>query len=170
VVCVRHAGKVALASDGQVTFDTNVLKHTARKIRRLHKDQVLVGFAGSAADAFALLTRFEAKLEKHGGALQRSAVELAGDWRTDKALRRLEALLVAADSEATVLLSGTGDVIEPDDGLVGIGSGGALALAAARALVTHAPDMEAADIARTALEIAASIDIHTNDRIVVETL
>jgi len=169
VLCVRHKGKVAMASDGQVTFDTTVVKHTARKIRRLHQESVLVGFAGSAADAFALLTRFEAKLEQYG-ALQRAAVELAKDWRTDRVLRRLEALLVAADAESTVLLSGTGDVIEPDDGLVAVGSGGALALAAARALVARAADLEAAEIARSSLEIAASIDIHTNDCIVVEEL
>jgi ATP-dependent HslUV protease subunit HslV len=169
VLCVRHQGKVAMASDGQVTFDTTVVKHTARKIRRLRQESVLVGFAGSAADAFALLGRFEAKLDQYG-ALQRAAVELAKDWRTDKALRQLQALLIAADAESTVLLSGTGDVIEPDDGLVAVGSGGAVALAAARALVARAPDLEAAEIARTSLEIAAGIDIHTNDHIVVEEL
>lgn len=159
-----------MAGDGQVTFDTSVMKHSARKIRRLYKDRVLVGFAGSAADAFALLTRFEAKLEEYSGNLQRAAVELASDWRTDRALRRLEALLVVADKEATVLISGTGDVIEPDDGVLSVGSGSAPATGAARALLIHAQSLTAETIARTALEIASGIDIYTNDSIVVETL
>lgn len=159
-----------MAGDGQVTFDTSIMKHGARKIRRLYKDQVLVGFAGSAADAFALLTRFESKLEQYSGALQRAAVELAKDWRTDRALRRLEALLIAADRESTVLLSGTGDVIRPDDGVISVGSGSAAALGAARALLCHNPDLDAATIAKTSLEIASGIDIYTNDRIVLEEL
>jgi ATP-dependent HslUV protease subunit HslV len=169
VVHVRRDGRVALAGDGQVSFGSTVMKHGARKVRRLHGGKVLAGFAGSAADAFALLTRFEAKLEEHQGSLARAATELARDWRTDKILRRLEALLVVADREASFLLSGTGDLIEPDDGLVAVGSGGPYALAAARALLRHTP-MAAPDIARESLAIAAGICIYTNDRIHVEEL
>jgi len=169
IVCVRHQGRVAIAGDGQVTLNNTVMKHGARKIRRLHKDTVLSGFAGSAADAFALFTRFEAKLEEYHGNLDRAAVELVKEWRTDRALRRLEALLLAADTRRTFLLSGTGDLIEPDDGLIAIGSGGACALAAARAMVAHS-GLSAAEIARESLLIASRIDIYTNDSIVVEEL
>jgi ATP-dependent HslUV protease subunit HslV len=158
-----------MAGDGQVTLNNTVMKHSARKIRRLHQGSVIAGFAGSAADAFALFTRFEAKLEEFRGNLERSAVELVKEWRTDRALRRLEALLIAADQKRSFLLSGTGDLIEPDDGLVAIGSGGSCALAAARALVAHS-DLTAAEIAREAIGIAARIDVYTNDEIVVEEL
>jgi len=169
IVCVRHKDRVALAGDGQVTLNNTVMKHGARKIRRLHKDAVIAGFAGSAADGFALLTRFEAKLEEFQGNLDRAAVELVKEWRTDRALRRLEALLIVADARRTFLLSGTGDLIEPDDGLIAIGSGGSCALAAARALAAHS-SLSAAEIAREALTIASRIDIYTNDTIVVEEL
>ncbi len=169
IICVRHRERVALAGDGQVTLDNVVMKHGARKIRRLYKDSVLAGFAGSVADAFALFTRFESRLEEFRGNLERSAVELVRDWRTDRALRRLEALLVTADARRTFLLSGTGDLIEPDDGLLAVGSGGPAALAAARALVAHA-DLDAAAVAREALRIAAGIDVYTNENIVVEEL
>ena len=169
ILCVRHNGVVAMAGDGQVTFHDMKIKHTARKIRRLYHERVLAGFAGSAADAFALFTRFETKLEEYHGNLPRAAVELAKDWRTDRALRHLDALLVVADVERTYLISGTGDLIEPDDNVIGIGSGGPYALAAARALMKHA-DLDAETIAREALRIAAGICIYTNDQIVVETL
>jgi ATP-dependent HslUV protease subunit HslV len=169
VVSVRHGGSVALAGDGQVTLNNVVMKQGARKIRRLHKDSVIAGFAGSAADAFALFTRFEGRLEEFRGNLERAAVELVKDWRTDRALRRLEALLIAADTKRTFLLSGTGDLIEPDDGLIAIGSGGSCALAAARALVAHS-DLSAAEVARESLAIAAGIDVYTNETIVVEEL
>ena len=169
ILCVRHKDRVALAGDGQVTLQGTVMKHGARKVRRLHKDTVLAGFAGSAADAFALFTRFEARLEEFRGNLERAAVELVKDWRTDRALRRLEAMLIAADGRRSFLLSGTGDLIEPDDGLLAIGSGGPLALAAARALVAHS-GLTAAEIAREALRIAAGIDIYTNESIAVEEI
>ena len=169
ILAVRHREKVALAGDGQVTMNNVIMKQGARKIRRLHKDSVLAGFAGSAADAFALFTRFEAKLEEFRGNLERAAVELVKDWRTDRALRRLEALLVAVDAKRSFLLSGTGDLIEPDDGLVAIGSGGTCALAAARALIGHS-NLSAAEIARESLRIASGIDIYTNESIVVEEL
>jgi ATP-dependent HslUV protease, peptidase subunit HslV len=169
VICVRHAGKVAMASDGQVTLGNTVMKHGARKIRRLYHDSVLAGFAGSAADGFALFARFEARLEEFHGNLERAAVELARDWRTDRALRRLEALLLVASDKKSFLLSGTGDLIEPDDGLVAIGSGGPCALAAARALARKTA-LSAREIAETAMRIAAEIDIYTNDQIVVEEL
>ena len=169
ILCVRRDGKVAVAGDGQISLDTTIMKHGARKVRRLHHGTVLSGFAGSAADAFALFTRFEAKLEKHQGNLLRAAVELAKDWRTDRALRRLEALLVLADATHSLLLSGTGDLIEPDDGLLAVGSGGSVALAAARALMQHT-DLPAPRIAEAALRIAAGIDIYTNDQILVEEL
>ena len=170
VVCVRHNGKVAMASDGQVTVGTTVMKQTAAKIRKLRNGEVLAGFAGSAADSFALFSRFEAKLEEHRGNLERSAIELAKDWRTDKMLRQLEALLIVADKTTSLLLSGTGDLISPDEGILAVGSGGPYALAAARALVKHRGDMSAADIAREALTIAAGIDIYTNDRITLQEL
>ena len=169
VLCVRHRGKVAMGADGQVTLDRTVMKHTARKIRRLFKDSVLAGFAGGAADGFALFTRFEAKLEEYHGNLERAAVELARDWRTDRALRRLEALLLVASDRKSFLLSGTGDLIEPDDGLVAVGSGGPCALAAARALARRT-ELGPREIVEQALAIAAEIDIYTNDRIVVEEL
>jgi ATP-dependent HslUV protease subunit HslV len=158
-----------MASDGQVTFGATVMKQRARKIRRLHNDRVLAGFAGSAADSFALFARFESKLDQYRGNLERSAVELARDWRTDRALRRLEAMLVVMDEKSTFLLSGTGDLIEPDDGIVAIGSGGPYALAAAKALVQHTT-LDARDITRQAMEIAASICIYTNAQITVEEL
>lgn len=169
ILCVRRGTQVAVAGDGQVTLDTAIMKHGARKVRRLHNGTVLSGFAGSAADAFALFTRFEAKLEAHQGNLVRAAVELVKEWRTDRALRRLEALLVIADATHSFLLSGTGDLIEPDDGLLAVGSGGSLALAAARALMQHT-DLPARRIAEEALRIAAGIDIYTNEQILVEEL
>jgi ATP-dependent HslUV protease subunit HslV len=168
VLCVRHSGKVAMASDGQVTLGTTIMKQTAAKIRRLKGGEVLAGFAGSSADAFALFSRFESKLEEHRGNLERSAIELAKDWRTDKMLRQLEALLIVADKTNSLLISGTGDLISPDEGVLAIGSGGAFALAAARALVKHRPDLSAAEIAREGLSIAAQIDIYTNDYLTVE--
>ncbi len=158
-----------MAADGQVTLDRTIVKEGARKVRRLSEGRILAGFAGGAADAFALLQRFEERLEQHGGRLERAAIELARDWRQDRALRRLEALLLVADREHTLLLSGTGDLIEPDDGVIAIGSGGSAALAAARALVLHT-ELPAREIAVAALKTAASIDIYTNDRIVCETL
>ena len=169
VLAVRHNGRVVMAGDGQVTLGNTVVKERARKIRRLYKDQVLAGFAGSAADAFALFARFEAKLEEFRGNLERSVVELARDWRTDRYLRRLEAMLVVMDQRATFLVSGTGDLIEPDDGLVAIGSGGPYALAAARALARHST-LDARAIAEQAMSIAAGICIYTNSHISVEEL
>lgn len=169
ILAVRHRGRTALAGDGQVTLGSTVVKHGARKIRRLHHDTILAGFAGSAADSFALFARFEAKLDEFRGNLGRSAVEVAKDWRADRALRRLEAMLVVADASNTFLLSGTGDLIEPDDGIVGIGSGGAYATAAARALARHSP-LEARGIAEEAMRIAGEICIYTNSHIVVEEL
>ena len=158
-----------MASDGQVTFGDTVVKQTARKIRRLYNDRVLAGFAGSAADSFALFARFEAKLEQYRGNLERSAVELAKDWRTDRLLRRLEAMLIVMDARAMYLLSGNGDLIEPDDGIVAIGSGGAYALAAAKALARHTT-LDARAIAEQAMQIAAAICIYTNDSLTIETL
>jgi ATP-dependent HslUV protease subunit HslV len=169
ILAVRHRGGCAIAGDGQVTLGQTVVKHTARKIRRLHNGQVLAGFAGSTADALALFTKFEAKIEEYRGNLDRAAVELSKDWRTDRVLRRLEAFLVVADRESAFLLSGAGDVIAPDDGIVAAGSGGPFALAAARALVRHA-DLEAGALALEAMKIAAGICVYTNDSIVVETL
>ncbi len=170
ILAVRHQGGLAMAGDGQVTFGQTVVKHRAKKIQRLHGGQVLAGFAGSTADALALIHKFEVKLEEYRGNLQRAAVELAKEWRTDRVLRRLEAFLIVGDHEATFLLSGSGDVISPDDGLVGVGSGGPYALAAARALVRHAPQLDAAGVAREAMKIAAEICIYTNDAIEVEIL
>ena len=158
-----------MASDGQVTLGNTVVKHSAKKVRRLHHDRVLAGFAGAAADGFALFQRFESKLEEHRGNLERSAVELAREWRTDRALRRLEAMLLVADTRAMYLLSGTGDLIEPDDGLMGIGSGGAYALAAAKALAQHT-SLDARGIAEQAMHIAATICIYSNDSLTVEVL
>jgi ATP-dependent HslUV protease subunit HslV len=169
VVAVRHRGQVAVAGDGQVSIGQTIVKAGARKVRKLYHDRVVAGFAGTAADAFTLFARFEAKLEEHRGNLARGAVELAKDWRTDRVLRRLEALLAVADREHSFIVSGTGDVIEPDDGLIGIGSGGAYALAAARALVTHS-DLDAKAIATEAMRVAASICVFTNDHLTVEVL
>jgi len=169
ILAVRHRGGCAIGGDGQVTLGQTVVKHTAKKIRRLHNGQVLAGFAGSTADAMALFTKFEAKLEEYNGQLERASVELAKDWRTDRVLRRLEAFLIVADRESALLLSGAGDVIVPDDGIVAVGSGGPFALAAARALARHTP-MEAGDVAREALKIAAQICVYTNDAILVEIL
>ena len=158
-----------MAGDGQVTHGNTVMKHGARKVRRLYKDQIIAGFAGSTADAFTLFEKFESKLEQYNGNLYRSAVELAKDWRTDRVLRRLDALLLVADSERSLIISGNGDVIEPDDGVTAIGSGGAYAHAAARALTEFSP-LDARAITEAAMKIAASICIYTNDRIVVEEL
>jgi len=169
LLSVRHKEKVAMGADGQVTLGNSVMKHGAHKVRRLYHDSILAGFAGSAADGFALLTRFESRLEEFNGNLERAAVELARDWRTDRILRRLEALLVVASAERTFLLSGTGDLIEPDDGVIAVGSGGTCALAAARALVAHT-DLNAREITEAALKIAADIDIYTNDRLLIEEL
>ena len=169
VLAVRHEGRTVLAGDGQVTFGQTVVKQGARKIRRLYNDRVLAGFAGSAADSFALFSRFESKLEEYRGNLERSAVELAKDWRTDRILRRLEAMLVVLDAESMFLLSGNGDLIVPDEGIVAIGSGGAYALAAAKALARHA-DFDAKEIVEHAMEIAASICIYTNASVTIEEL
>src|SRR5436305_3574726 len=169
VLCVRRDGAVAMAGDGQVTVGTTVMKHGAAKVRRLYHDKILAGFAGSAADAFALFSRFEAKLEEYRGNMERSVVELAKDWRMDKYLRQLQAFLIVANAERAYLISGTGDLIQPDDGILAIGSGGPYALAAARALMKHT-DLSAADVAEEALRIAASICIYTNDQITVESL
>ena len=169
ILAVRHRGQAVMAGDGQVTFGDTVVKQGARKIRRLYDDRILAGFAGSAADSFALFSRFESKLEEYRGNLERSAVELAKDWRTDRLLRRLEAMLVVLDADSMFLLSGNGDLIEPDEGIVGIGSGGAYALAAAQALVRHT-EFEAGDIAKHAMEIAASICIYTNSSVTIEKL
>ena len=160
---------MAVAGDGQVSIGPTIVKAGARKVRKLYQDRVVAGFAGTAADAFTLFARFEAKLEEHRGNLSRAAVELAKDWRTDRVLRRLEALLAVADQEHSFIISGTGDVIEPDDGLIGIGSGGVYALAAARALVAHS-DLDAKAIATEAMRVAASICVYTNDHITVEVL
>jgi ATP-dependent HslUV protease subunit HslV len=169
VVCVRRNGQVAMAADGQVTMGDAIMKHSARKIRRLYQDKILAGFAGSTADAFSLFSRFESKLEQYAGNLGRAAVELAKDWRTDKMLRQLEALLVVADTHQTLMLSGTGDVIEPDEGIMTIGSGGSYALAAARALMQNT-DMTAREIAEKAMKIAGEICIYTNDQVTIEEL
>jgi ATP-dependent HslUV protease, peptidase subunit HslV len=158
-----------MAGDGQVTLGNTVLKQSAKKIRRLYNDSILAGFAGSAADSFALFARFEAKLEQYRGNLERSAVELARDWRTDRLLRRLEAMLIVADKHSTFLLSGTGDLIEPDDGIVAVGSGGPFAMAAARALIRHS-QLDARQIATEAMRIAADICIYTNSNLTVEEL
>ncbi len=169
IIALRHKGAVAVAGDGQVSLGNTIIKHKARKVRRLYHDRVITGFAGATADAFTLYDRLEQKLEQFNGNLMRASVELAKDWRTDKILRRLEAMLVAVDSKYSLLLSGTGDVIEADDGIIAIGSGGPYAHAAARALVEYS-GLDAAAIARRALEIAGSICIYTNTHIVVEQL
>ena len=169
ILAVRHHDHTVMAGDGQVTFGNTVLKQSAKKIRRLYNDSILAGFAGSAADSFALFSRFEAKLEQYRGNLERSSVELARDWRTDRLLRRLEAMLIVADKRSTFVLSGTGDLIEPDDGIVAVGSGGPFALAAARALAANT-DLDARAIAEKSMAIAADICIYTNSNIVVEEL
>ena len=169
ILLVKKANRVVIAGDGQVSLGDTVLKHNAKKIRRVYNDRVLVGFAGATADAFALFSRLEMKLEQFQGNLSRAAVELAQEWRTDKALRHLEAYLLATDGQSIYLLSGTGDVIEPDDGILAVGSGGAFALAAARALLRHTK-LPAAKIAREALTIASEICVFTNNQITVEEL
>lgn len=169
IICLRHKGRVALAGDGQVSIGQTVVKAGAKKVRKVYHDRVLAGFAGAAADAFTLFDKFEAKLEEYRGNLPRAAVELAKEWRTDRILRRLEALLAVTDREHSFIISGTGEVIEPDDGIIGIGSGGPFALAAARALVAHS-DLDAKQIVEEAMRIAAAICVYTNDRITVEEL
>jgi ATP-dependent HslUV protease, peptidase subunit HslV len=169
VLLVRRGNRTAIAGDGQVTIGDTVIKHRARKVRRIHNDHILVGFAGGTADAFALFSRLEGKLEQFQGNLNRAAVELAQEWRTDRALRHLEAFLLATDGKATYLVSGGGDVIEPDDGVLAVGSGGTYALAAARALMRHTK-MSAREIAMSALKIASEICIFTNGEIIVEEL
>jgi len=168
ILSVRKDGRAVIAGDGQVTAGQTVMKANARKVRRLAKGDVIVGFAGATADAFALLDRLEAKIEQHPGNLARACVELAKDWRTDRYLRRLEAMLAVVDGKSSLILSGTGDVVEPEDGLIGIGSGGPFALAAARALMTS--ELSAEDIARRAMKIAADICIYTNENLVIESL
>ncbi len=169
ICCVRRGSQVALAGDGQVSLGNTVMKHGARKIRRIYQDQVLAGFAGSTADAFTLFEKFEAKLQEFRGNLPRAAVALAKDWRTDRALRRLEALLIVADKDVSLIISGSGDVIEPDDGVAAIGSGGSFALAAARGILKHS-ELEAEKVVKEALLIAAEICIYTNENIAVEVL
>jgi len=169
ILTVRHQGRVALGGDGQVTLGNTIMKADANKIRKLRDGSVLCGFAGSSADAFALLERFEAKLKDNPGNVPRAATELAKEWRTDRALRRLDALMVVADAKSSLLVSGTGDVIQPTDGILGIGSGGSLAVAAARALVAHTA-LSAAEIVHEALRIAGDIDIYTNQHIAVEEI
>ncbi|HEC97375.1 MAG TPA: ATP-dependent protease subunit HslV [Nitrospirae bacterium] len=169
ILCVRKNGKVAIGGDGQVTMGNTVLKHNARKTRKMYQDRVLTGFAGATADAFTLFEKFEEKLESYRGNITRAAVELAKDWRTDKILRRLEALLIVADTEHTFIISGTGDVIEPEEGIAAIGSGGPFAQAAAKALYENT-SIDAGEIVDKAMKIAADICIYTNERIIIEEL
>jgi ATP-dependent HslUV protease, peptidase subunit HslV len=169
ILAVKHRGKVTVAGDGQVTLDTTVMKHGARKVRRLYHNQVIVGFAGATADAFTLFDRFDQKLEQYKGNLLRAAVELTKDWRTDRVLRHLEALMIAVSRESFLIISGNGDVIESDDNVMAIGSGGPFALAAARAMVRYS-DLTATEIARESIKIASEICIFTNDRITIEEL
>ncbi|MFB9886396.1 ATP-dependent protease subunit HslV [Balneatrix alpica] len=169
IVCVRRDGQVVLGGDGQVSLGQSVMKGNARKVRRLYRDKVLAGFAGSTADAFTLFERFEGHLEKHGGHLQRAAVEMAKEWRSDRALRRLEAMLVVADSQYSLLLSGSGDVIEPEYGVLAIGSGGNFATAAARAMLDHS-NLDARQIVEESLKIAADICVYTNHHLTIEAL
>jgi len=169
IISVRHNGEVALGGDGQVSLGNTIMKHQARKVRRLYDGRVITGFAGATADAFTLFDKLEQKLERFNGNLMRAAVELAKDWRTDKMLRRLEAMLIAVDKDYSLLISGSGDVIEPDDGVLAIGSGGPYAQSAAKALVSHST-LDAAEVCREALLIAASICIYTNDNLVVEKM
>ena len=169
ILCVRRGNVVAMAGDGQVTLGNVVFKGTARKVRRVYHDKVIVGFAGATADAFTLVERFEGVLEKHSGNLMRSAIELAKQWRTDKALRHLEAMMITADATTTLIVSGNGDVIEPENGIAAIGSGGSYALSAARALVEHTT-MDAETVAREALKIAGDLRIYTNQNVTVEVI
>lgn len=169
IICIRHKGKIAIAGDGQVSIGDTILKQKANKTRILYKGKVLAGFAGATSDAFALFSRFEAKLEEFRGNLSRAAIELAKDWRLDRALRRLEAFLIVADQEHSFLISGTGDVVEPDDGIIAIGSGGQYALAAARALVKFT-DLPAREVALEALKISADICVYTNNQFTIEEL
>jgi len=169
VVSVRHRGRVAIGGDGQVSLGATIVKQTARKVRKLYHDRVVAGFAGTAADAFTLYEKFEAKLDQHRGNLRRAAVEMAKEWRSDRILRRLEALLAIADAETSFIVSGSGEVIEPDDGLIGIGSGGPFGLAAARALVAHS-ELDARGIVAEAMRIAAGICVYTNDQVTIEEL
>ena len=169
ILAVRHRGKVVVIGDGQVSLGQTVLKHSARKVRKLYHDRVIAGFAGATADALTLFEKFEAKLEQFNGNLKRAAVELAKDWRTDRMLRRLDALLVVADAESSLVISGSGDVVEPDDGLLAIGSGGNYALAAARVLVKHT-QLDAPTIAEEAMRAAAAICVYTNDQLTMEEL
>jgi len=169
ILLVRHRGRVVIAGDGQVTMEATILKHSARKVRRLYQDKVMSGFAGGTADAFTLYERFEGKLKEHSGNLRRAAVELAKDWRTDRALRRLEALMLVADGQESYLISGTGDVVEPEDGVMAIGSGGVYAAAAARALIRHAK-MGAREVAEAAMKIASEMCIYTNDRFIFDEM
>ena len=168
ILGIRHNGELAVAGDGQVSLGDQIMKATAKKVRRLYNNKVIVGFAGASADALTLFEKLEAKLQEFGGNLQRAAVELAKDWRSDRVLRRLEALLIAGDEKALLIITGNGDVVEPDDEIAAVGSGGGFALAAARALKAET-QLSAHEIAERALKIAASICIHTNERIVVET-
>ncbi|MDA3972047.1 MAG: ATP-dependent protease subunit HslV [Desulfobulbaceae bacterium] len=169
IICIRHKGDVVMAGDGQVSLGNTIMKQGARKVRRLYNDKVITGFAGATADAFTLFDRLETKLEQFNGNLMRASVELAKDWRTDKMLRRLEAMLIAADADCSLLLTGTGDVIESDDGILAIGSGGVYAQSAAKALIQHS-DLNAEEIARASMEIAGSICVFTNSTIVVEKI
>jgi len=169
ILAVRHKGKVAVAGDGQVTLNNNIIKHKAKKVRRIYNDKIIVGFAGATADALNLSERLEAKLERYNGNLTRSAVELARDWRTDKFLRRLEAIMIAVDEVNMFLISGSGDVIEPEEGVIGIGSGGVGAQAAAMALIRHA-DLDASEIVKEAMKIAGSICVFTNEDVTIEEL
>lgn len=169
ILAVRHKGKVAVAGDGQVTLNNNIIKHKAKKVRRIYNDKIIVGFAGATADALNLSERLEVKLERYNGNLTRSAVELAKDWRTDKYLRRLEAIMIAVDEDNMFLISGSGDVIEPEEGVIGIGSGGVGAQAAAMALLRHA-DLDASEIVKEAMKIAGSICVFTNEDVTIEEL
>jgi ATP-dependent HslUV protease subunit HslV len=169
ILSVRHNGKITVAGDGQVTLDTTILKHGARKVRRLYNDEVIVGFAGATADAFTLFERFDQKLEQYNGNLLRAAVELTKDWRTDRVLRHLEALMIAVNKDNSLIISGNGDVIEADDDVMAIGSGGPFAQAAARALVRHS-NLSSAEIAKEAMKIAAEICIYTNDHVTLEEI
>jgi len=169
ILALRHQGKVVLAGDGQVSMNNTVIKHQARKVRRIYNDRIMVGFAGATADAMNLSERLEAKLERYNGNLTRAAVELARDWRTDKVLRRLEALMIAADPQKLFLISGTGDVIEPDEGVIGIGSGGVAAQAAATALVRHS-SLDARQVAEAAMKIASGLCVYTNDHLTIEEM
>ncbi len=170
IIAIKHNGKVVMAGDGQVSMGSIAIKHGAQKVRRLYNDKILAGFAGSTADAFTLLERFSQKLESYSGRLARAAVELAKDWRTDKYLRRLEALMIVADKDSILMLSGNGDVIEPDDNVIAVGSGGPYAYAAARALMENAANLSAEEIARKAMEIAADMCVYTNSNLTLEVL